>query len=379
MDFNLTEEHQLIRSGVREFCQKYVEPCAEITDSEAKFPADTVKKLADQDWLGIPFPQEYGGAGADYLSYIIVVEELSRACATTGFTLECHTSLACYPLFKFGTEEQKQKYLVPLCKGEMLGSFALTEPGAGTDAAAASTTAVLDGDQWVINGSKIFISNAPVAGVIIVFAMTDKSKGTKGITAFIVPAGSPGLVIGKHLNKMGIRGSLTAEVFLKDCRIPKENILGGEGQGFKIAMMTLDGGRIGIAAQALGIAQAALDESISYSKERVQFGKPIASLQAIQWMVANMATEVEASRFLTYHAAWCYDQGLPYSKEAAMAKLFASETAARQTNRAVQIHGGIGFIKGHKVERLYRDAKITEIYEGTSEVMRMVIAGSLLR
>jgi butyryl-CoA dehydrogenase len=379
MDFNLTEEHQLIRSGVREFCQKYVEPCAEITDSEAKFPADTVKKLAEQDWLGIPFPQEYGGAGADYLSYIIVVEELSRACATTGFTLECHTSLACYPLFKFGTEEQKQKYLVPLCKGEMLGSFALTEPGAGTDAGAASTTAVPDGDQWVLNGSKIFISNAPVAGVIIVFAMTDKSKGTKGISAFIVPAGSPGLVIGKHLNKMGIRGSLTAEVFLKDCRIPKENMLGGEGQGFKIAMMTLDGGRIGIAAQALGIAQAALDESISYSKERVQFGKPIASLQAIQWMVANMATEVEASRFLTYHAAWCYDQGLPYSKEAAMAKLFASETAARQTNRAVQIHGGIGFIKGHKVERLYRDAKITEIYEGTSEVMRMVIAGSVLR
>jgi len=379
MDFNLTEEHQLIRSGVREFCQKYVEPCAEITDSEAKFPADTVKKLAEQDWLGIPYPQEYGGAGADYLSYVIVVEELSRACATTGFTLECHTSLACYPLFKFGTEEQKQKYLVPLCKGEMLGSFALTEPGAGTDAGAASTTAVPDGDQWVLNGSKIFISNAPVAGVIIVFAMTDKSKGTKGISAFIVPAGSPGLVIGKHLNKMGIRGSLTAEVFLKDCRIPKENMLGGEGQGFKIAMMTLDGGRIGIAAQALGIAQAALDESISYSKERVQFGKPIASLQAIQWMVANMATEVEASRFLTYHAAWCYDQGLPYSKEAAMAKLFASETAARQTNRAVQIHGGIGFIKGHKVERLYRDAKITEIYEGTSEVMRMVIAGSVLR
>lgn len=379
MDFNLTEEHQLIRSGVREFCQKYVEPCAEITDSEAKFPADTMKKLADQDWLGIPFPQEYGGAGSDYLSYVIVVEELSRACATTGFTLECHTSLASYPLFKFGTEEQKQKYLVPLCKGEMLGSFALTEPGAGTDAGAASTTAVLEGDEWVLNGSKIFISNAPVAGVIIVFAMTDRSKGTKGISAFIVPAGAPGLVIGKHLNKMGIRGSLTAEVFLKDCRIPKENLLGGEGQGFKIAMMTLDGGRIGIAAQALGIAQAALDESISYSKERVQFGKPIATLQAIQWMVANMATEVEASRFLTYHAAWCYDQGLPYSKEAAMAKLFASETAARQTNRAVQIHGGIGFIKGHKVERLYRDAKITEIYEGTSEVMRMVIAGNLLR
>jgi butyryl-CoA dehydrogenase len=293
--------------------------------------------------------------------------------------VECHTSLAEYPLFKFGTEEQKQKYLTPLCKGEILGSFALTEPGAGTDAAAGTSTAVLDGSEWVLNGSKIFISNAPVAGVLIVFAMTDKSKGTKGISAFIVPAGTPGLQIGKHLNKMGIRGSLTSEVFMKDCRIPKENPLGGEGQGFKIAMMTLDGGRIGIAAQALGIAQAALDESIQYSKERVQFGKPIGSLQAIQWMLANMATEVQASRFLTYHAAWCYDQGLPYSSQAAMAKLFASETASRQTDRAVQIHGGIGYIKGTKAERLYRDAKITEIYEGTSEVMRMVIAGGLLR
>ncbi len=379
MDFNLTEEHKLIRANVREFCQKYVEPLAEITDSEPKFPAETIKKLAEQDLLGIPYPQEYGGAGSDYLSYTIVVEELSRACATTGFTLECHTSLACYPLYKFGTEEQKKKYLVPLCKGEMLGSFALTEPGAGTDAAAGSTVAVPEGNEYVLNGSKIFISNAPVAGVIIVFAMTDKSKGTKGISAFIVPAGAPGLVIGKHLNKMGIRGALTAEVFLKDCRIPKENLLGGEGQGFRIAMMTLDGGRIGIAAQALGIAQAALDESIKYSKERVQFGKPIATFQAIQWMIANMATEVEASRFLTYHAAWCYDQGVPYSKEAAMAKLFASETASRQTDRAVQIHGGIGYIKGTKVERLYRDAKITEIYEGTSEVMRMVIAGNVLR
>jgi len=379
MDFNLTEEHNLIRTNVREFCQKWVEPIAEITDSEPKFPADTIKKLAEQDLLGIPYPQEYGGAGSDYLSYVIVVEELSRACATTGFTLECHTSLACYPLYKFGTEEQKKKYLVPLCKGEMLGSFALTEPGAGTDAAAATTTAVLEGNEYVLNGSKIFISNAPVAGVIIVFAMTDKSKGTKGISAFIVPAGTPGLIIGQHLNKMGIRGSLTAEVFLKDCRIPKENLLGGEGQGFRIAMMTLDGGRIGIAAQALGIAQAALDESIKYSKERVQFGKPIGTFQAIQWMVANMATEVEASRFLTYHAAWCYDQGVSYSKEAAMAKLFASETASRQTDRAVQIHGGIGYIKGTKVERLYRDAKITEIYEGTSEVMRMVIAGNMLR
>jgi butyryl-CoA dehydrogenase len=379
MDFKLSEEHQLIRASVREFSQKYVEPAADEIDQQARFPEEIIKKLAEQDWLGIPFPEEYGGAGSDYLSYTIVVEELSRACAATGFTLECHTSLACYPLFKFGTEEQKKKYLLPLCKGEFLGSFALTEPGAGTDAAAGATTAALDGNDYVLNGSKIFISNAPVAGVLIIFAMTDKSKGTKGISAFIVPGKTPGLTIGRHLNKMGIRGSLTAEVLLKDCRIPKENLLGQEGQGFRIAMMTLDGGRIGVAAQALGIAQAALDESVRYSKERVQFGKPISTFQAIQWMIADMATAVEATRFLTYHAAWCYDQGLPYSKEAAMAKLFASETAVYQTNRAVQIHGGIGYIKGHKVERLYRDAKITEIYEGTSEVMRMVISGNILR
>lgn len=379
MNFKLTDEQELVRAGVREFCQKYVEPIAEKVDQEAVFPMENIKRLADQEWTGIPFPEEYSGAGSDYLTYTIVLEELSRACATTGFTLECHTSLASYPIYKFGTEEQKQKWLVPLCKGEILGSFALTEPGAGTDAGAASTTAVLDGDEYVLNGSKMFISNSPVAGVFIVIAMTDKSKGTKGLSAFIVPGGTAGLAVGEHLNKMGIRGSLTAEVVLKDCRIPKENLLGQEGQGFKIAMMTLDGGRIGIAAQALGIAQAALDESIQYSKERVQFGKPIGSFQAIQWMLADMATDVQAARLLTYHAAWCYDQGLPYSKEAAMAKLFASETAARQTNRAIQIHGGIGFIKGHKVERLYRDAKITEIYEGTSEVMRMVISGNLLR
>ena len=266
-----------------------------------------------------------------------------------------------------------------MCKGEVIGAFALTEPGAGTDAASMQTLAVLDGNEYVLNGSKIFITNAPVAGVIIVFAMTDKSKGTKGISAFIVPAGSPGLVIGKHLEKMGIRGSLTSEVLLKDCRIPKENLLGAEGQGFRIAMMTLDGGRIGIASQALGIAQAALDESIRYSKERVQFGKPIGSFQAIQWMIADMATEVDAARFLVYHAAWCYQEGLPYSVEAAKAKMFASRVAVSQTERAVQLHGGIGYIKGTKVERLYRDAKITEIYEGTSEVMKMVIAGGVLR
>lgn len=379
MDFKPTEEHQLIRQSVREFCDKYVSPIAEEVDRYQRYPEEVIKKIAEQDLMGIYFPAEYGGAGADVMSYAIVMEELARACASTSVVVGAHTSLAEYPIYKFGTEEQKKKYLPPMCKGEMIGAFALTEPGAGTDAAAMKTLAVLDGNEYVLNGSKIFITNAPVAGVIIVFAMTDKSKGTKGISAFIVPAGSPGLVIGKHLEKMGIRGSLTSEVLLRDCRIPKENLLGAEGQGFRIAMMTLDGGRIGIASQALGIAQAALDESISYSKERVQFGKPIGSFQAIQWMIANMAMEVDAARLLVYRAAWCYQQGLPYSTEAAMAKLFASEMAVRQTERAVQLHGGIGYIKGTKVERLYRDAKITEIYEGTSEVMRMVIAGGVLR
>jgi len=379
MDFELSEEQQLVRASVREFCEKYVDPIAEEVDRLPRFPMENMKRLADQDWCGIPYPVEYGGAGADYLTYTIVLEELSRSCAATGFTLECQTSLASFPLFKFGNEEQKQKWLVPLCKGEMLGAFALTEPGAGTDVAAGTTSAVPDGDSYVLNGTKMFISNAPVAGVFIVFASTDRSLGAKGLSAFVVPADTPGTRAGEHLDKMGIRGALTSEVVLKDCRIPKENLIGQEGMGFKIAMMTLDGGRIGIAAQALGIAQAALDESIAYSKERVQFGKPISALQAIQWMLADMATEVAAARHLTYYAAWCYDQGLPYSQPAAMAKLFASETAARQTNRAVQVHGGIGFIKGHKVERLYRDAKITEIYEGTSEVMKMVISGSVLR
>ena len=378
MNFQLTEEQELVRTSVREFCKKYVEPIAQKVDQEAYFPMENFKRIAEQEWTGIPYPAEYGGAGADFLTYILVVEEMSRACATTGFTVMLQNALG-YTLYKFGTEEQKKKWLIPLNKGEMLGSFALTEPGAGTDAGATQSTAVLDGDEYVLNGTKMFISNAPIAGVLIIVAMTDKSKGTKGLSAFIVPADTPGLQIGKHLNKMGIRGSLTAEVIMKDCRIPKENLLGKEGQGFKMAMMYLDGGRIGIAAQALGIAQAALDESIAYSKERVQFGKPISSFQAIQWMLANMATDVEAARFLTYHAAWCYDQGKNYSKEAAMAKLFATECAAKHTNRAIQIHGGIGYIKGHKVEQLYRDAKITEIYEGTNEVMRMVVSGSVLR
>jgi butyryl-CoA dehydrogenase len=378
MDFNLTEEHQLIRQSVNEFSDRHVCPIADEVDQEPRFPAETVKQLAEQDLMGIPYPPEYGGAGADYLSYIIVLEELSRACTTTAFTVHCHTCLAEFPLFKFGTEEQKKEYLTPLCKGEMLGSFALTEPETLLDTAAETTTAVLDGNEWVLNGSKISISNAPVAGVIIVFAKTGKSNGTEGISAFIVRAGTPGLRIGRHLKKVGIRGSITSEVFLENCRIPKENLLGSEGQGGEIARMTLDGSRIGIAAQAVGIAQAALDESIKYSRQRVQFGQPIGTFQAIQGIIANMATDVQAARLLTYQAAWCYDQGLPYSSQAAMAKLFASETASRQTERAVQVHGGIGYVKGAKVERLFRDAIIWVSHDGTPDVMRAVIAEGLL-
>ncbi|MQL53430.1 acyl-CoA dehydrogenase [Desulfofundulus thermobenzoicus] len=379
MDFRLTEEQELLRSTVREFAQTQLEPIAADLDETGRYPAEIIQQMARLDWLGIPYPEEYGGAGADYLSYVIAVEEISRSCASTGIILSAHTSLACAPIYQHGSEEQKRKFLVPLCKGEKLGAFCLTEPGAGTDAAAATTTAVLDGDEYVLNGNKIFITNGPVADIYIVFAMTDKSKGHRGMSAFIVPRETSGLKVGTHENKMGIRASQTSEITLRNCRVPKENLLGQEGKGFKIAMQTLDGGRIGVAAQALGIAQAALDESVRYSRERVQFGKPICANQAIQWMIADMATDVEAARFLVYHAAWCKDQGLSYTREAAMAKLFAAETAMRHTVKAVQIHGGYGYIKGYKVERLMRDAKITEIYEGTSEVQRMVISANVLK
>lgn len=378
MDFNLTEEHELIRQSVREFSDRHVCPIADKVDQEPRFPAETVKKLAEQDWLGIPFPMEYGGAGADYLSYIIVLEELSRACTTTAFTVQIHTSQAEFPLFRFGSEEQKKKYLKPLCMGEMLGSLALTEPEGGIDPAAMAATAVPDGDEWVLNGSRMFVSNASSAGVILVFARTDESAEAEGISAFIVPGGAPGFVIGKYLNKVGVRGALMAEVTLENCRIPKENLLGREGQGWEIAAQTLDASRIGIAAEAVGIAQAALDESVKYSRQRVQFGKPIAEFDAVQAMIANMAINLQAARLLTYQAAWCYDQGLPYGSQAAMAKLFAADMASSQTNRAVQVHGGYGYVKGSKVERLYRDGIMWMSYDGASDMMRKVIAEELL-
>ena len=378
MDFRLTEEQELIRANMREFAEKYVDPIAAEIDEASRYPAEVIAKLAEMEWMGIPYPQEYGGAGSDYLTFTVVIEELSRSCAATGFTLSCHTALASGPIAYFGNDDQKKKYLTPLCKGEHIGAFALTEPGAGSDVAAGSTTADLDGDEYVLNGTKTFISNGPVADTFVIFASTDKSKGTKGLSAFIVPRDTPGLRVGQHFLKMGIRASQTSEIILKDCRVPKENLLGKEGQGFRIAMSTLDNGRIEVAAQAVGIAQAAMEESLSGPK-RGSVRKPISAQQAIQWMIADMATDISAARFLTYHAAFLKDQGQPYSKEAAMAKVFAAEMATRHASKAVQIHGGYGYIKGQKVERLMRDAKITEIYEGTSEVQRMVISGGLLR
>jgi butyryl-CoA dehydrogenase len=327
----------------------------------------------------MPYPEKVGGAGADYVSYVIAVEEVSRACASTACILSAHTSLATWPVYRFGSQAQKDRYLPDMASGRRLGAFALTEPGAGTDAAAGTTTAMAHADGYALNGSKIFITNAPYADVYIVFAKTDPERGARGMSAFIVEKDTPGLSVGEAEHKLGIRGSSTPPLYFADCRIPRDALLGQEGEGFKIAMQTLDGGRIGIAAQALGIAQAALDASVAYAKERVQFGKPIAALQAIQWMIADMATQVDAARLLVYRAAWCVDNGRPYSTEGAMAKLFASETATRVADRAIQIHGGYGYTESYPVERNYRDAKITELYEGTSEVQRMVISRSYLR
>lgn len=379
MKFELTEIQSLIQSTVKEFAQMAVAPIAAEIDRAHRFPEELIPQLAELNLLGVPYPEEVGGAGADNLSYVLVIEELARVCASTAVVVSAHTSLGTWPIYQFGTEAQKEKYLSKLASGEWLGAFALTEPGAGTDAAAGKTTAVLEGDEWVLNGSKIFITNGGYADVYVVTAMTDPSKGTKGISAFIVEKNAPGFTVGEKEHKLGIKASSTTPLYFSDCRIPKDAILGEPGQGFKIAMQTLDGGRIGIAAQALGIAQGALDAAVKYAKERVQFGKPIANQQAIQWMIADMATQIDAARFLVYRAAWNKDNGLPYSKEAAMAKLYASEAASFVANKAIQIHGGYGYTENYPVERALRDAKITEIYEGTSEVQRMVIAGSVLR
>ena len=379
MNFGLTREQELVRQMVREFAVNEVKRIAAEIDETERFPMENVKKMAELGMMGIPFPKELGGAGGDVLSYIITVEELSKVCGTTGVIVSAHTSLCASLLYENGTPAQKEKYLIPLAKGEKIGAFGLTEPGAGTDAAGQQTTAVLDGDNYILNGSKIFITNGGVADTFIVFAMTDKSQGTRGISAFIVEKDFPGFSIGKKEDKLGIRASSTTELIFENCVVPKENLIGKEGKGFGIAMKTLDGGRIGIAAQALGIAEGAYEEAVKYMKERKQFGRPLSAFQGLQWMIAEMETKIEAAKLLVYKAAWLKQNKLPYSVDAAKAKLFAAEVAMDVTTKAVQIHGGYGYTKEYPVERMMRDAKITEIYEGTSEVQKMVIAGAALR
>lgn len=379
MDFSLTKQEQLFLQMIREFAENEVKPLAAEVDEEERFPIETVEKMAKIGIMGIPIPKQYGGQGGTNQIYGMAVEELSRVCATTGVIVSAHTSLCMNPILEYGTEEQKQKYLPKLASGEWIGAFGLTEPNAGTDAAMQQTMAVDAGDKWILNGTKIFITNASYANVFIVMAMTDKSQGTRGISAFIVEKGFKGFSIGKKEKKMGIRGSATCELIFENCEVPKENLLGELGKGFKIAMQTLDGGRIGIAAQALGIAQGAMDETIKYTKERKQFGKAIAAFQNTQFQLANLETKVQAARLLVRQASYKKDMHLPYSVDAAMAKLFAAETAMEVTTKAVQLHGGYGYTREYPVERMMRDAKITEIYEGTSEVQRMVIAGKLLK
>ncbi|NDW11873.1 acyl-CoA dehydrogenase [Bacteroides sp. 214] len=379
MNFTPTPQQLLFLQMIREFAEKEVKPLAAEVDEQERFPQETVEKMAKLGLLGIPIPTDYNGAGGDNVLYAMAVEELSRVCATTGVVVSAHTSLCGAPLFEHGTPEQKAKYLTKIASGEWLGAFGLTEPNAGTDASAQQTIAVRDGDNYILNGSKIFITNAGPAELYIVMAMTDKSQGTRGISAFIVEKSFPGFSIGKKEKKMGIRGSATSELIFENCIVPAENLLGKEGKGFGIAMKTLDGGRIGIAAQALGIAQGALDETVKYVKERKQFGKAIGQFQNTQFQLADLETKIQAARLLVRSAAYKKDMKQDYSADAAMAKLFAAETAMEVTTKAVQFHGGYGYTREYPVERMMRDAKITEIYEGTSEVQRMVIAAKLLK
>jgi len=379
MNFELTEEQQMIRKMARDFAEKEIAPIAKETDAEEKFPWEIIRKMAALGFLGLPFPEEYGGAGADNVSLAITMEEIARVCGSTAITLDAHTSLCCEPIYLFGSEAQKQKYLPKLCSGEWIGAFGLTEPGAGSDAGATKTRAVRDGDEWVINGQKCFITNGSIADVVIITAVTDPQRGSRGISSFIVEKGTPGFRPGRDEEKMGLRGSVTSELFFEDCRIPAANLLGKENEGFKQFLTTLDTGRIAIAAMALGLAQGAFERALAYSKERVQFGQPICNFQAIQWMLADMATEIDAARLLVYRAAWLKDRGVRYTKEAAMAKLYTSEMAERVCYKAIQIHGGYGYTKEYEVERMYRDQRLCAIGEGTSEIQRLVIARQLLR
>ena len=384
MDLHLSKEQEMLRKMYRDFAENEVKPLAEWVDENEAFPEETVKKMAKLGMMGIYFPKEYGGAGADVLSYVMAVEEMSKVCGTTGVIISAHTSLCCAPIYENGTEEQKQKYLPKLCTGEWIGAFGLTEPGAGTDAQGQQTTAVLDekGENWILNGSKIFITNAGYANVFVIIAVTgittDKRGRTKKeISAFIVERTDPGFSVGKHEKKMGIRGSSTCELIMEDCVIPKDRLLGKQGKGFAIAMKTLDGGRIGIASQALGLAEGAIEETIKYTKERVQFGKRISQFQNTQFQLADMHAKTEAAKWLVYSAAMKKQNHEPYTVDAAMAKLVAAETASDVTRRCVQLFGGYGYTREYPMERMMRDAKITEIYEGTSEVQRMVISANL--
>jgi len=378
MNFELTEEQQMIRKMARDFAEKEIAPIAKETDAEEKFPWEIIRKMAALGFLGLPFPEEYGGAGADNVSLAIVMEEIARVCGSTAITLDAHTSLCCEPIYLFGSEAQKQKYLPRLCSGEWIGAFGLTEPGAGSDAGATKTRAVRDGDEWVINGQKCFITNGSIADVIVITAMTDPQRGSRGISSFIIEKGFEGFKPGKDEDKLGLRGSRTSQLFFDRCRVPKENLMGREGDGFKHFMETLDEGRIVIGVMALGIAQAALEAAVSYAKQRKAFGKPIGKMQTIQGYIADMATQMEAARHLVYNAARKLDKGERVTKESAMAKLYASEVANFVTDLAIQIHGGYGYTVDYPVERYYRDMKLCEIGEGTSEVQRIVIARAVL-
>lgn len=380
MTFELTEEQKMLRDMVRRFAEEQLKPRAKEIDEKCEIPQEIIKQLAELGLFGVHVPEEYGGAGMDYIAYSIVIEELSRGCASTGVLVSAHTSLVVDPILKYGTEEQKKKYLVPLAQGEKIGAHAMTEPGAGTDVTSISTTAKKEGDYYILNGTKHFITNAKEADVFLVFAMTDKEKKHKGMSAFIVERGTPGFEVTKFEHKLGIRGSSTGELVFEDCKVPAENLLGEEGQGFYIAMYCYDGGRIGIAAQAVGIAQAAFEESVEFAKTRVQFGQPIINFQAIQFKLADMATLIEAARLLYLKSAWMKSQGIAsFYKVSAMAKLFASDVAMKVTREAIQVHGGYGYTTDYDVERHYRDAKITEIYEGTVEAQRLTIARALLK
>jgi butyryl-CoA dehydrogenase len=379
MIFELNEQQNKMKDFARKFAEEEIAPIASEIDENARFPYETIGKLGKLGMMGYPFPKEYGGYGGDYISYAIIIEEFSKACASTGVIYQTHHALCSWPILTYGTEEQKRKYLPPLFSGKHIGAFGLTEPNAGTDAAGQETVAVDKGDYWVINGKKKFISGGGIADTYVVMAMTDKSKGTKGISAFIIEKGFEGFRSGKIERKMGIRGSVTAELIFENCIVPKENLLGEVGKGFKVAMTALDVGRLGIAAQALGIAQGAYDAAVQYMKERKQFGRPLSEFQALSFDIADMKTRIDAARFLVYHAAYRREHGLSSTMEAAQAKLFASETAMYVTTKAVQLHGGNGYLQDYPVERMMRDAKITEIYEGTSEVMKMVISGHIFK